>query len=85
LLKMDHLKEVVVVLTNHGPVKPSEEDVHFTTVYLNKTDLARFLPGSQVQTNLSKPIPVNIAILSRSPFLLFLEALPPKSVLRSLD
>ena len=45
LLKMDHLKEVAVVLTNKGPVKLVDVNVHFTPAYQNTIDLLQSLPG----------------------------------------
>ena len=45
LLNMDHLKEIAVIMTSHGPVKAADVGIHFTPLYLNKIDLEQCLPG----------------------------------------
>ena len=42
---MDELRSCVQILTNKGPLNPTETPVHFTPKYGNAIDLARELPS----------------------------------------
>ena len=45
LVSPEDLKAAAVVLTNHGPLRPSEHSIHFTPAYGCDLDLAKYLPG----------------------------------------
>ncbi|CAG5134711.1 unnamed protein product, partial [Candidula unifasciata] len=45
VVDMSELRSVARLATNHGIQSPSEEDVHFSSVFGNKIDLRRVFPG----------------------------------------
>jgi hypothetical protein len=53
IVDIEEFRSLAVVFTNHGFVRPAEEPVHFTTEYGNPVDLAKILPGVQLQNTSS--------------------------------